>query len=80
MTNRPFAYGESSYDFAGVPTPRKFRAATTNYGYVPGQNDNTTQTTPEKEKDTTTKTLLYIAGGAIVVTGLLIFILGRRKK
>jgi hypothetical protein len=73
---RPFAYGESTYDFEGRRQPNSFidESVYNNYhNYIP---DTDTDTKP----DNTTKTLLIIAVGGIAFTGLLIWVLGKRKR
>ena len=75
VRNKPFAYGESSYDFTGRRESKPYLNAVSETPYREGQETNI-----PAAKDTTTKTLLLLAGGAIVVTGLLIWLLGRRKK
>jgi len=76
--SRPtIAYGESEYDFSGQSAG--YRNWFT-VGDTTDTTDTTTTTTSEKAKDTTTKTLIYVAIGAIAFTGILIFVLGRRRK
>jgi len=70
--NRPIAYGESTYDFEGRKQFAQFPDEVRNFVVTPPMPDGTT--------DNTTKTLIYLAIGGVAFTGLLILILGRRKK
>jgi hypothetical protein len=78
---RPIAYGESTYDFEGRRQPSAFANATIDPEVVLRTyttKDVFTKATGDTP-DNTTRTLLILAAVGIVGTGVLIWLLGRRK-
>lgn len=69
---RPVAAGESAYDFSGISTVK-------NYFDWYREGDVEGNTDPS-DKNSEIKTILYVSLGAIALTGILIFVLGRRRK